>query len=159
LKILKNKINDKIEKKKKTIKEEFIPIPSAADFRNQLKVAVKKDKAHINKIKTTIKAETKNNKSTDEEIYDVVDVWDSKELPRISFQNCSCRVKARPTSFHQLVTDTEFYRRMVAHMQRLVNQWHEQWIGVCPCFLLHPCWSEHSQAHDQNTQLVHSASG
>ena len=50
-----------------------IPIPSAADFRNQLKVAVKKDKAHVNKIKSTIKAETKNTKLTDEEV--IINEW------------------------------------------------------------------------------------
>ena len=73
IKDYKNKINDKIEKKKKTIKEEFVPITSAADFRNQLKVAVKKDKAHVNKIKSTIKAEIKNTKLTDEEV--IINEW------------------------------------------------------------------------------------
>ena len=46
----------KKESKDETIEKEkeFIPITSFADFRNQLRVAVQKDRANINKIKRTL---------------------------------------------------------------------------------------------------------
>ena len=52
-KILKSytkKVTEKIVEKKKK-EQEFIPITSAADFRNQLRNAIKKDKSPINKYK------------------------------------------------------------------------------------------------------------
>ena len=50
-----NKIKDEIDERKEDtlqyVKKDFVPFTSAADFRNQLREAVQKNRTHINKIK------------------------------------------------------------------------------------------------------------
>ena len=74
------KINEKITKQKATIEKEkeFIPIKNFADFKNQLKQAVKKDKAHIKKVKNELNnnqwtIKTLNNQLMDDKIHNYKD--------------------------------------------------------------------------------------
>lgn len=103
-KILKSytkKVTEKIVEKKKK-EQKFTPITSVADFRNQLRNAIKKDKSHINKVKSIINTEQKqenkpkqtnisvtapptnnNNKLSDEQI--IINEW-TTPLNYIIFQ-------------------------------------------------------------------------
>ena len=74
------KINEKITQQKATIEKEkeFIPIKNFADFKYQLKQAVKKDKAHIKKVKNELNnnqwtIKTLNNQLMDDKIHNYKD--------------------------------------------------------------------------------------
>jgi hypothetical protein len=76
------KVNDKINENKNKEKE-FTPITSFSDFKNQLKVAVKKDKAHINTVKSTFKQEPKPEQKPKSDIDEVIDNWNKPDISLI----------------------------------------------------------------------------
>ena len=84
-KILKSytkKVTEKIVEKKKK-EQEFTPITSVADFRNQLRNAIKKDKTQINQVKSIINTEQKQENKPKSDIDEVVNVWNTPEIPMI----------------------------------------------------------------------------
>ena len=69
--------------KKKKKEQKFTPMTSVADFRNQLRNAIKKDKSHINKIKSIINTEQKQENKPKSDIDEVVNVWNTPDIPMI----------------------------------------------------------------------------